>query len=221
MALAVFIGFARTYYLSSHFGTHATISGAPFTTVVHIHAALFTAWVLLFIVQTALIATHRVALHRRLGVLGATLAAGMIVAGIAISLSAARHGSAPPGVSPAGFLVVPFGDIALFTLFVVLALVQRRNKDAHKRLMLLAYTAILVAGVARIPGVLALGPLGFFSLTYIPVLLLAAGYDFFTRRRVHSVYIWGGALLILSVPARLALAGTQLWQSFAGMLMGK
>ncbi|MDP9268646.1 MAG: hypothetical protein M3P27_10050 [Acidobacteriota bacterium] len=221
MALAVFIGFSRTYFLSWFFGTHATVTGAPFTTVVHVHAALFTAWVLLFIVQTALVATRRVAVHRRLGVVGAALAAGMIVAGIAISIAAARRGAAPPGLTPEGFLVVPLGDTALFALFVVVALLQRRNKDAHKRLMLLAYTAIAVAGVARIPGVLAHGPLAFFSLTYIPVLLLGMSYDFFTMRRVHPVYLWGGALLILSVPVRLALSGTQLWQSFAGMLMGK
>jgi hypothetical protein len=220
MAAAVFIGFARTYFLSWYFGTHATVSGGPLTAVVHVHAALFTAWVLLFITQTALVATNRVAVHRRLGIAGAALAAGMIVAGVAISIAAARRGAAPGGVSPQGFLVVPLGDIALFTLFVVTALFERRNKEAHKRLMLLAYTAVLVAGVARIPGVLALGPLWFFGLTYVPVLLLAAAYDLSTRRRVHAVYLWGGALLLLSVPGRLALAGTHAWQSFAGMLMG-
>lgn len=221
MAMAVFVGFARTYFLSWFFGTHATISGRPFTTVVRLHAALFTAWVVLFLVQTALVATDRVAIHRRLGAAGAVLAGAMMVAGMSVAIAGARGGAAPPGLTPQAFLVVPLGDIALFAFFVVSALVQRRNKDAHKRLMLLAYTAILAAGVARIPGVLPLGPIGFYSLTFLPVLLLAVTYDFLTRRRVHAVYLWGGALLIVSVPLRLALAGTHVWQSFAGMLMGK
>src|SRR4051794_5225285 len=117
MALAVFIGFARTYYLSSYFGTHATVSGGPITTIVHVHAALFTAWVLLFIVQTALVATQRVAVHRKLGIAGAVLASGMVAAGLAVALGAARRGSAPPGLTPAAFLVVPLGDMALFTVF--------------------------------------------------------------------------------------------------------
>jgi hypothetical protein len=67
MAFAVLIGFARTYYLSAYFGTNQTITGAPFSTIVRVHAALFTTWVLLFLVQTSLVATHRVAVHRRLG----------------------------------------------------------------------------------------------------------------------------------------------------------
>lgn len=221
MALAVFVGFSRTYYLSSYFGTHSTVSGGAITPLVHLHAALFTAWVLLFIVQTALVAVHRVAIHRRLGIFGAVLASAMIVVGVAMALAAARRGSSPPGLTPQAFLVIPLGDMALFALFVALALLQRLNKAAHKRLMLLAYVPLLVAGVARIPGVLPHGPLVFYGLTFLPVLLLGALYDWFTLRRVHAVYLWGGALLIASVPTRLALSGTQLWQSFAGTLIGK
>lgn len=33
MAATVFIGFARTYYLSAYFGTHGTIGGRPFSTL--------------------------------------------------------------------------------------------------------------------------------------------------------------------------------------------
>ncbi|HWC17899.1 MAG TPA: hypothetical protein VG498_12845, partial [Terriglobales bacterium] len=48
MAVTVFIGFARTYYLSAYFGTHGTIGGRPFSTIIRVHAMLFTTWVLLF-----------------------------------------------------------------------------------------------------------------------------------------------------------------------------
>jgi len=49
MAVTVFIGFARTYYLSAYFGTHGTIGGGPFSTIIRVHAMLFTTWVLLFL----------------------------------------------------------------------------------------------------------------------------------------------------------------------------
>src|ERR1700682_958818 len=76
MALTVLAGVAPTYYLRFFGdGPRATVSGGPFTSLVHVHGALFTGWVVLFIVQTALVATHRVAVHRRLGVAGAVLAA--------------------------------------------------------------------------------------------------------------------------------------------------
>ena len=221
MALAVFVGFARTYYLSSYFGTNATLTGGPFSTVVHLHAALFTAWVLLFLAQTSLVATHRVAVHRRLGVGVAVLAALMVVAGTVIALATARRGGGPPGLDPLAFLVVPLGDMALFSVLVTAALWLRRNKEAHKRLMLLAYLAILVAAVARLPGVLALGPLGFFGLTFVPALVVAMLYDRVTRGRVHPAYLWGGALLILSVPLRLLLSTTSAWYRLAEALVGR
>lgn len=221
MALAVFAGFARTYYLSSYFGTNTTLSGGPFSTAVRLHAALFTAWVLLFLAQTSLVATHRVAVHRRLGVAVAVLAGLMVVAGTALALETARRGGGPPGVDPLQFLVIPLGDMAVFSVLVTAALWLRRNKEAHKRLMLMAYLAILVAAVARLPGVLSLGPLGFFGLTFIPALVVGMIYDRATRGRIHPVYLWGGALLVLSVPLRLLVSTTPAWHRLAEALVGR
>jgi hypothetical protein len=182
-----------------------------------VHGALFTAWVLLFIVQTALVASRRVAVHRRLGVAGAVLAAAMVVAGTIIAIATAARGSAPPGMDPLAFLVIPIFDMVLFATFVTAALALRRDKEAHKRLMLLAYVSIIVAAVARLPGVLPLGPAGFFGLSFLFV--VAAGiYDFLSRRRVHKVYLWGGALILVSVPARLFISGTSAWRSLAELL---
>src|SRR5579864_8624374 len=221
MALAVFTGFARTYYLSSLFGTNATFSGGPFSTTVRLHAALFTTWVALFLVQTSLVATHRVVVHRRLGLAVAILAAMMIVVGTATALNSARRGGAPPGVDPLAFLAIPLGDMAVFSVLIATALYLRRKKEAHKRLMLLAYTAILAAAVARFPGVLPLGPLWFFGLTFLPILAFCIAYDLVTRRRVHPAYLWGGALLILSVPVRLMISSTPTWHRLAEMFVGK
>lgn len=220
MALTVFAGFAPSYYLRwLADGPATTVSGAPITPLVHLHGAVFSAWVLLFLVQTALVAKRRLRLHRRLGVAGAALAAVMVVVGFGTALAGARAGSAPPDVPPLVFLVVPFFDILLFAGFVTAAVLARRRKEAHKRLMLLAYLALLTAPVARLPGVLALGPLGFFAIAYLTFLLLFAAYDLWSRRRVHPVYVWGGALLVLSAPGRLMLAGTGVWMGFAEWLV--
>lgn len=219
LALTVFVGFASTYYLRLFDGgPKATLSGGPFTSLVHLHAVLFTAWVLLFIVQTALVASRRVAVHRRLGIAGALLAAGMVAVGTSTAIATAARGGAPPGVTPLAFLAIPLFDMVLFASFVITALAMRRNKEAHKRLMLLAYVSIVVAGVARLPGVLPLGPLGFFGLTFLFV-VAAAIYDFASRRRVHQVYLWGGAAILVSIPLRLALSTTSAWRAFAEALI--
>jgi hypothetical protein len=218
LGLTVFAGFASTYYLRFLAGgPEATLSGGPFTPLVHLHGALFTGWVVLFIVQTALVASHRVAVHRRLGVAGAMLAAAMVVAGTSIAIAGAARGSAPAGVDPLAFLAIPIFDMILFTTFVAAALALRRDKEAHKRLMLLAYVSIVVAAVARLPGVLGLGPPAFFGLSFLFV-VVAGIYDFLSRRRVHRVYLWGGALIAASVPVRLAISGTGAWRSLARLL---
>jgi hypothetical protein len=218
MALTVLAGFAPTYYLKVFGGGPMfTISGSPFTALVHLHGLLFTSWVVLFIVQTALVTRHRVAAHRRMGIAGGVLAAMMVIAGVTTAISAAAQGSAPRGVTPLAFLAIPLFDMLLFPIFVGAALWMRANKEAHKRLMLLAYISLMAAPVARLPGVLPLGPLAFFGMAFI-FMLAGVTYDFVTRRRVHPAYLWGGALLVASVPVRLMVSGTATWKAFAEFL---
>lgn len=218
MALSVIVGFAGTYYarLLSSAPLH-TFGGRAFTWLVHLHGAVFTSWVLLFIVQTALVASHRTKVHMRLGIAGGALAVVMVVLGVITASEAARAGTAVPGTTPLQFFAIPFFDMVLFGAFVSLALWNRKNKETHKRLMVMAYISIIAASVARWPGVLPLGPLGFYGFTMI-FLVAAIVYDAITRRRVHPVYIWGGTAFLLSIPLRLALSGTHAWQSFAGWL---
>lgn len=219
MALIVFIGFSQTYYLKA-FGQvpMVTLSGGPMTLLVHMHAALFTGWVLLFVVQTTLVARHNVAIHRRMGVAGAVLAALMLIVGMLTALKMAARGAAPAGIDPLSFLMIPLSDMLFFGAFAVAALCLRANREAHKRLMLLAYVSIVVAAVARLPGVLPLGPLAFFGLAFVFV-LAGIVYDLAARRRVHPVYLWGGGVLVLSVPLRLAISQTDAWKGVAELLV--
>jgi uncharacterized membrane protein YozB (DUF420 family) len=218
LALTVFCGFAPTYYLRLFSGgPKATVSGGPFTPLVAVHAALFTAWVILFIMQTALVASRRVQVHQRLGVAGAVLAAAMVAVGARLAVATAARGAAPPGVDPLAFLAVPIFDVTLFGIFVASALILRRDREAHKRLMLLAYVNLMAAAVARLPGILPLGPLAFFGLSFLFV-VAGAVYDLVTRRRLHPVYLWGGSLYALSVPLRLAISGTSAWRALAEAL---
>jgi hypothetical protein len=83
----------------------------------------------------------------------------------------------------------------------------------------LAYVSIIVAAVARLPGVLPLGPLAFFGFAFV-FILIGIIYDIFTRHRVHPVYVWGGAVLFLSVPLRFVISKTDAWKSFAQSLIG-
>ena len=215
MALIVFIGFAPTFYLRTAFGAPASVTGlVTMTPVVIAHGFIFTAWVILFVTQTSLIATRNVATHRRLGLASMALAAAMVAIGLPTAFAAAARGSAPAGLDPLVFLIVPVFDLVLFSGFYIAAFIRRREKEAHKRLMLLAYVSILPAAVGRIPGVILLGPVGLFALAFLPT-LIGAAYDRWSRGRVTPIYWWGIAILYLSIPGRLAIAMTPMWLAFA------
>lgn len=218
MALTVLVGFGQTYYFRLLSGTPTTLTGGSITPTLHLHAIAFSGWVLLFLIQTLLVASRRVQVHRRLGYASIALAATMVVIGLRTAIESAARGASPPGVDPLAFLVVPTFDIVLFAGFVSAALLKRRDKEAHKRLMVLAYVSIITAAIARMPGVLPLGPLVFFGLSF---LFAVAGmvYDWTSRGRIHPVYAWGAPVIAASVPLRLALSATPAWQAFASWLV--
>jgi len=219
MLFTALIGFSRTYFLGVISGHATTITGRVPNATVHLHALLFMSWLVLFIVQTNLIAMHRVKMHRKLGYFGVALAAAMIVVGGRTAVEAARLGAVPPGAKPWNFIAIPFGDITTFAIFFLGAVLWRNDKDKHKRLMILASTCLMAAALVRWPGVLALGAL----VSYVLMLVFpiaGAVYDRWSRGRVHPVYWWGLALLALGVAARVALLGSPTWAHAMQSLFG-
>jgi hypothetical protein len=213
MLLTVFAGFAPTFYLKRFFGTPAL------TTLVVAHGVVFTCWVLLFVTQTGLVAAGRVRTHRKLGVFGGVLAGVMVVLGTVTAITAAGLRRSPPGTDPLQFLTIPLGDMAVFAVLIVAALWLRKDKEAHKRLMLLASVTLMAAAVARWPGVMTGGPLLFFGLTDVFV-LAGIAYDWISRRKIHPAYVWGGLLLAGSQPLRLMISGTEWWRRLAEWMAG-
>lgn len=215
MAVLTLVGFTPTFYLRPMFGYPASLTGlTTITPIVLAHGITFTAWVLLFVVQTSLIRSRNITLHKRLGIFGAVLAFAMLATGLPTAFAAAARGSAPAGLEPLVFLVVPVFDVGIFAAFFMAAFLRRREKEAHKRLMLLAYCSIIPAAVGRVPGVMLLGPAGLFALAFLPA-VAGAIYDKWSRGRVTPIYWWGIAILYLSIPGRLLVAETPLWQAFA------
>ncbi len=226
IAVTVLIGFSRTYYFKE-------LTAAPALPILfHLHGALFTAWVLLLVAQTFLIAGSRIAVHRRLGIVGALLVPPLLVTGLMVAVLAAR-GDAPlssavangtfefvlPDLDPLVAMVVPFASVSIFTVFVALGLVYRRMPAAHKRCMALAAIAILPPALGRAAATLA--GVAEPALIFAPTILFVAAiglYDWRMLRRVHAVTLWGGLALLASFPLRLALGNSEPWLRFASWL---
>lgn len=215
IAALVFAGFSRTFFLSRHF------HGPALSPLRVVHGTAFTAWIVLFAAQTALVASDRTQLHRALGVAGAALACVMVGLGVILAIAAAREGHAPPHVDPRAFLAVPLFDMLVFPTFVGAALHFRHRPDAHKRLMLLATLGLLGAAAARLPTrLVAHGPVFYFGV--VDLLVIAAMLrDLIERRQVHPAFVWGALFLVASQIFRLWLGGTHAWLAFAGMITGR
>jgi hypothetical protein len=227
MAITIFAGFAPTYYL--HAWLHGTTSrgvagGAELTPLLHVHAAVFSLWIALFVTQTGLIAGRRHALHRKLGLASLGLAAIMMIVGYMTAVHAARAGSSPPGWDDKAFLLIPLSSLALFGSFLVAGVLNRRRPDYHKRLMLLATIALLLPALARIVRMMdlpilpvgVLGGLVVLNLYLVPLIL----FDSLRLGRVHPVTLWGTLVFLILWPARVELGALPAWQGVAQSLIG-
>jgi hypothetical protein len=211
MLIAVLVGFGPTYFFS-------TISGTTFelTRPLHVHGAAFTSWMVLLVVQSTLVAAGRTDIHRKLGVAGAVLAGLMMVLGAYVALTRFHDGlmNPPPGIPAGVLLAVALGTIVVFPVLFGSALLLRRRVDYHKRLVLIATLELVMAAVARWPGVASFGPPGFFALTDLFVVALIV-YDFKSRGRIHPATLWGGLFLVASQPLRLVIGFSAPWAAFA------
>ena len=218
LALVTFTGFFQSYYLNAWLETPQGMR--KLDPLLHLHGAVFTGWILLGIVQPALIARGDRALHRKLGWIGVALAIAMIVVGNMAGIAAMNVGFVGLG-DPHAFYAIIFWAMLTFAVIVGLAVHWRNRAETHKRLMLLSYTQIVEAAVARlpVPGMLEGAPFTFFLGADL-VIVAGVAYDLVSRGRVHKVWIWGGGLVVASQLFRVLIANTEPWLAFARTLAG-
>jgi hypothetical protein len=163
IAITVFAGFARSYYLRPYFGT------SRLTPLLHLHGLIFTSWILLFVTQIALVAADRTRVHRRLGIAGAVVAVLIVIVGSTTALIRTAQG-AITFPNPLAFLAIPLGDMLVFSILAGAGFYFRRRPDMHKRLILLATISMLPAAVARLPFTMVQTPLAFFGFADLFIL---------------------------------------------------
>ena len=206
--------FARTYYLKVFFHT------PPLTWLLHAHAIVMTGWVVLLAAQSVLVASRRLAWHRRLGVFGAVWAALVVLLGSVTTLAAGAREVRAHSPTAFGQLFVMGLDLlqmVLFGTFVGVAIVWRRRPDIHKRLMLLTIACMLPDALARLPVHFMTNGLILVGLDLF--VLFCVGIDTMRHRRIHPAFAWGaGAFLAVFHVALIALA-TRTWMTFATWLV--
>jgi hypothetical protein len=214
----VFWGFAHTYYLKLIFATPAL------STRLHIHGAVMSSWLVLFVAQAFLISARRTDLHRRLGIIGIFIAIGVVLVGSTTTINAAarevgRHSAeANARITVLGLELV---QMALFAGLVVAAIAMRRRPDYHKRLMLLATACMMPSAFSRIPLDLTFIVSGNVSILILFNLfvIICALIDAVRNRRLHPAFGWGGAIVIGALNLAYLIAISPEWLHFGTWLV--
>jgi FtsH-binding integral membrane protein len=176
----------------------------------------FSCWIILLITQTSLVAAGRVEIHRRLGIAGFLLACAMVVLGVMAATDSLVREAGPPGRDVKFFYVIPMTAILMFAVLIAFAYRARSNPPAHKRLILIATTALLVAAIARWPFAMVNRHAPVATLFSYIFLLMLIAYDLWSTHRVHRATIWGGLFLVVMSQLRLPIGQSAAWHAFAG-----
>jgi hypothetical protein len=210
----------------------------PFPIVLHMHAVLMGTFLLLLITQTALAATDRLQVHRKLGLVGMALAPLLVIVGTLLipttyhALSGAAQ-AAPPGETRDNLLqgVNIWENIMLlqiwigvtFALFMAIGLKARgASAGLHKRMMILAVAMPLPAGIDRIPWLPHTMPASPLSAELYVLLAISPMFlwDVYRNRSVHRAYwIWLGVNVPIAIAVNM-MWDTPTWHSAAKWLMG-
>jgi len=183
----------------------------PPPTILWVHGAVFTTWLLLLTTQVLLVLGNRVPWHRKLGWFMAGWACVMAVIGPwAAMVSSVRNLHNPANGIPAPFLSVIIENIACFAALLAWGITLRKNPAAHRRMMILSTVALADPGFSRFTGFLwptepSSVPVWFFYTFYGNVLLmvLMAAWDWWRGRLMRSFVIGAGLLLSGEITATL------------------
>jgi hypothetical protein len=213
--LFVVLGFGNFY------GSHL-IATEKIPAVIHVHAAIFFIWILLFVTQAVLIFKKKISLHMKTGQAALVVAAAMLLSGFFTARFAAQTGhTGIPGLQfPAseGFLLLNLASLLLFIILVTTGWFFRNTPETHKRLMLMASAAGLAPpAISRLPGISGVTP----AIAGFVMIFILAGpvYDLIVYRKVHKAYLFSLPLVAFILPPVVAqLSSTELWIKVAHYL---
>lgn len=212
--LIVLIGYFKTYYFSAFFDVKPVANA-----LVHAHGIVMSVWVIYFVAQVALIRSKNIKLHMTMGMAGIALAILVVIVGMLTAYDAQIvRASAPPGMNPHSFFILPVADMVLFVIFFTAAIYYRKRPAEHKSLMLMTAINFLPAALFRMP-IFPEDSIILFTFG-IPSLIAVACLIWFTikHRKLNKVFAAVVFLLIAAVPLRPIIGDSAIWLNFVNWI---
>ena len=210
--------------------------------IVHLHAAMMSAWLVLFLAQTLLMASGRAAVHRSLGMASFVIApamfftmAALVIGNFSGTIAAVADPAAAIPAEAAGRafafqIFIMSRALILFGLFYAWAVLTRKtDRETHKRMMVLATFIVIDASLGRmtwLPGTSGgnfFGSAGGYDATHLYQLLLLVPvlvYDIVRFKRVHWAYVLGLALFLSCVVGAHFAWNSPAWHAMVVGLAG-
>lgn len=198
-----------------------------FPWIVHLHAVVFTGWIVLLATQVGLVRFRRVTLHRRIGRYCAALVPAMIVLG-PVTAIIVRSANPHPAWQDLAFMSTQFANMVSAGALLTAGLLNVRDPSTHKRLMLMGTIGLTEPGYGRLffPTLYAWfgeGYVPYYIETYLGTLamMLAAGaYDLVTRHRIHPAWAWSAVWIVANQSLATWLFYEPWWLRWTSALTG-
>ncbi|MEO6224803.1 MAG: hypothetical protein ABIO80_02980 [Sphingomicrobium sp.] len=190
MAMIVVIGF------STQLAMGRSTFGSPL--LVHAHAVVFMGWVTLYLLQNIFATKGPMALHRRLGWIGAVWIVPMIALGCAVTVVMVRDGRVPFFFRPLQFLVFDPVTLVTFVGLTIAAVTMRKRTQWHRRLHFCGMSLLLGPAFGRLLPLPLLQPWAWEATVAACLTFPIAGVIADVRRSgaPHPAWQWGiGAMI--------------------------
>jgi hypothetical protein len=191
IASVVVFGFGQTV------GPRFLHTPYPKPFVLTVHAAVFSTWILFYVLQSGLVLTGNVRIHRLLGLFGAALGIAIPVIGTISVVVMRRFDLQHPDLAVgAPTLRTGLLDLGTFAIPFTLAIYWRSRPEFHRRLILIAFSGLTAAAFVRFPAVFHPWPYYYVGVD----LLIFTGVlrDLVFDRRIHPVYLYAVPIIVLA-----------------------
>jgi len=121
----------------------------------------------------------------------------------------------PVGRDPKFFYIIPLSDMLVFATLIYFGFRARRDSATHKRIMLVATIALLIAAIARLPISFVHRNAAHAGMISYLFLFMLVGYDLWSTRKVHRATLRASALMVFVYQIRVPLGKTEAWHAFA------
>ena len=211
IAAIVIYGFSLTI------GDNLIHPAYPRPLILYVHGAVFSAWVCLFVLQSALVKAGHGATHRLVGQWAAVLGFVMPVLGVATALAMAQMRARHGEPDAAGSLPISTFDMVAFTSFFALAIYGRKRPEFHRRLVFIATCALTAAPFGRLP---ALDHADWFYTGVDALIATGVVRDLVVDKRIHPAFLYGLPAMIAGQIAAASFRWSSWWVALAHNLYG-